>query len=142
MNAPSGCVLFHGGKDSHGYGMVRIGAVKRGAHRVAYATHHGVNLEELDGVVVRHTCDTPACVNPAHLVLGTQAENMQDKKERGRAARVSGSTNGMARLTEADVIAIRTAFASGAKKTHLARQYGVSFMTIHPIVTRKTWTHI
>lgn len=136
------CILFDGGKNRCGYGVVRVGRSTQLAHRVAYAEHHGLCLQEIAGVTIRHTCDTPACINPSHLVKGTQAENMQDKKERGRAGRVVGSTNGSAKLTEQDVLAIRAAHNSGESKTALAKKYGVSFMTIHPIVTRKTWAHI
>lgn len=57
-----------------------------GAHRVAYVVHHGLTLADIVGQVVRHTCDNPPCCNPAHLVLGSHADNAADRQERQRGA--------------------------------------------------------
>lgn len=89
------------------------------------------------GMVVRHTCDDGLCVNPDHLVLGTQADNMRDMVERDRSAR--GTRNGHARLDEEQVRAIR---ADGRGPAVLGRLYGVSASTICDIRARRTWRHI
>lgn len=82
-----GCWLWQTGKFPRGYGMVNLGRDVRGkqfttyAHRVAYVLAKGP-IEA--GQVVMHTCDVPSCVNPAHLVLGTQAQNLADCRAKGR----------------------------------------------------------
>lgn len=83
----SGCWLWQAAKYPRGYGMVNLGRDMRGkqfttyAHRVSYVLAKGP-IEP--GQVVMHQCDTPACVNPAHLVLGTQADNLADCRSKGR----------------------------------------------------------
>lgn len=83
----SGCWLWKAGKFHHGYGMFNLGRDYRGkqhttyAHRVAYVLEHG---DIPAGMVVMHTCDVTSCVNPAHLKLGTQRENIRDASAKGR----------------------------------------------------------
>lgn len=93
------------------------------AHRIAYHLTHGAVPA---GAFVRHTCDNPACCNPAHLVAGTQRENMRDMSRRGRARQ----TPPRAILTEDDVRDIRRRRASGERCADLAREYGVSYTCI------------
>ena len=90
-----------------------------------------------DGLEVLHSCDNPPCVNPAHLRWGTHAENMAEAAERGRMAR--GSKNGQARLSEAQVLAIRSDRRSGPT---IGRAYGVSSTTVGRIKRRQAWTHL
>lgn len=83
----AGCWLWTSGAFKHGYGMVNLGRFADGrqqttyAHRVAYVLAHG---DIPQGMVVMHSCDTPACVNPAHLSLGDQGDNIRDCFARGR----------------------------------------------------------
>lgn len=85
-----GCWLWQAGKFYHGYGQVNLGRDAAGkqhteyAHRVAYVLAVG---DVPAGAVVMHTCDTPACVNPDHLRLGTQAENVLDASQKGKYLR-------------------------------------------------------
>lgn len=89
-NTGSGCWLWTAGKFANGYGMVNLGRFANGkqhttqAHRVAFVLAHG---EIPQGQVVMHSCDTPACVNPAHLVLGDQSQNIADAKAKGHYVR-------------------------------------------------------
>jgi hypothetical protein len=82
-----GCWLWQAGKFARGYGMVNVGCDFRGkqhteyAHRVAYVLAHG---DIPAGAVVMHTCDVPACVNPSHLALGDQGDNIRDCYAKGR----------------------------------------------------------
>lgn len=78
---PDGCWLWTGLADQHGYGRIHFeGRVTR-AHRVSWMIHEGPIPE---GQKVLHRCDTPACVRPDHLFLGTQADNMADMNAKGR----------------------------------------------------------
>lgn len=79
---PHGCWLWLGGRDRAGYGWVYYDGRTVGAHRVAWEMHSGKSIPE--GVIVRHVCDNPPCVNPAHLLLGTKGDNTSDMYKRGR----------------------------------------------------------
>lgn len=77
----AGCREWTGKRNEHGYGKCRVGGIERRAHRVMFFELHPLADRNL---VVRHTCDNPACIKPGHLVLGTVRENMQDMHARGR----------------------------------------------------------
>lgn len=84
------CWLWTGATNEHGYGKLSANGSWRLAHRVSWNLSNG---EIPDNLQVLHRCDTPACVNPAHLFLGTHADNMRDMKQKGRwkwKARISG----------------------------------------------------
>ena len=137
--AASGCWNWTAGKDSYGYGQMRVGGRKRLVHRISYEEYVG---SIPSGQCVLHRCDNPACINPAHLFLGTQVENMADMVSKGRQPHTSlkGTLHGQAKLTEADVIAIRAAI--GSSQSELAARYGVSPSQIGHIRRGKRWSHI
>lgn len=107
------------------------------AHRVSYILHVGPIP---DGMVVRHRCDNAACVNPRHLDVGTQADNIEDKVSKDRQAK--GETDGNARLLECQVRAILALVAAGHSPADLATQYGVHVTTIHRICAGIAWAHV
>ena len=76
----SDCFEWHMTRNNKGYGVMTRGGKKFLAHRVSAEMCIG----PIDGKVVMHTCDNPACVNPNHLVIGTQKDNMQDALKKGR----------------------------------------------------------
>lgn len=90
----NGCWLWTAYCMKNGYGLFRTPAKNELAHRVAYRLFNGI----LDKRDVMHSCDTPACVNPEHLSLGTRKENMQDAKRKLRMQR--GESHGRAKLTD------------------------------------------
>lgn len=130
----SGCIRFTGHLDGEGYGRIMVARVKYMAHRLSYSLNKGPIP---DGYVVRHKCDNPSCINPEHLEVGTQADNIADKVSRGRQARGSGA--GRAILTEESVREIRS---SPLKVSELSTLYGVSVVSIRNILRRKTWQHV
>ena len=89
-----GCWLWRGQVDPKGYGEFRIGSGRKGAYRKVYLAHR--KAYELAhgpipaGLCVCHSCDVPACVNPAHLWVGTVAENNADMRAKGRAVVPTG----------------------------------------------------
>jgi hypothetical protein len=132
------CWLWVGAKDSGGYGQISTKNIKEPAHRCSYRMNFG---EIPKGLRVLHRCDTPACVNPNHLFLGTQADNMKDMAQKGRHSRTisPGERNGFAKLTEKDVREIRQ---SAAPSKMLAMKYGIVTSCIRGIRNGRTWRHI
>ena len=130
-----------------GYGRVRARGKMRYAHREAFEAERGPIPvgTGCHGTCVRHRCDTPACVNPAHLELGTQADNVRDMTERGRQVAPKGYAHGRAKLTEVDVAAIRAAYVRGCREHGqgaLARRFGVARTLVSRIVRREAWGHV
>jgi hypothetical protein len=145
------CWLWLGPPTNSGYGLFGLG---KGtvvlAHRNAYRIQHG---EIPEGLRVLHHCDVKVCTRGSHLFAGTHQENMDDMVAKGRAA--TGARNGRAlhpestprgeqvataKLTWADVRAIRAAYDGGiAKQQALADQYGVSQLHVSRIVRRVVW---
>ena len=139
-SSPTGCWLWTGCRHHQGYGRIGwLGTVTK-THRVAYTLFIGPIP---DGMFVLHHCDNPPCCNPDHLYIGTQTDNMRDRKERDRHNAPRGSKAGPAKLTESDVLNIRKMLAtSTATGVELAMRYNVTPSTISSIRLRKSWTHI
>ncbi len=177
LGKPDECWIWQGGKRPNGYGRIRLGGKETpflSAHRVAYELANGPIPE---GLSVCHSCDARyppgdtsyrACVNPAHLFLGTPAENTADMLGKHREAsgprspsrlhpenRPRGDTHparthperlargervGGARLTREGVLDVRSRAAQGASARALAREYGVSHKTIQLVIQRRTWS--
>ncbi len=133
----SGCWLWEFSLDSRGYGKCHWGKIKR-AHRVSYAAFYGDPGE----LCVLHKCDNPCCVNPEHLFLGTQGDNMRDKTAKGRNNAPRGVSCSWARLTDDDVREIKKALAAGETGRSLAKRFGVTFGQISNIKVGKAWRHV
>ena len=135
-----GCWNWTGAKNRHGYGAFNIGRHSRVwlAHRFS-ALMGG--LPVVAGSVVMHTCDNPACVNPAHLRVGTQAENTEDMIAKGRARKARGEAAGKSKFTPAQVREIRE-LAQSLSNGEIGRRYGVDPSSVWKIVTRRSWAHV
>lgn len=142
---PDDCWLWNSTKNEHGYGLIGAGGKYGGmilAHRFSWELHRG---DIPEGHCALHKCDTPACVNPGHLFLGTRADNNADMEAKGRAVKVGspGEKNAASKLTADDVLAIRRDYVPGkVTQTTLADRYGVHVSLISLVITRKAWAHI
>lgn len=136
----AGCWLWAGPRTVSGYGVARANASSVRAHRLSWQIHKGPIPT---GAVVCHKCDTPLCVNPDHLFLGSQAENVRDRDLKGRAsqgAKHSASIAGLvAKLTPEQVVAIR---ADTRRNVDIAADFGVTKENISSIKRNETWRHV
>lgn len=122
------------GRGHIGYGSFSVGSVSFSAHRFSYEYFHGRIPE---GLVIRHRCDNPGCVNPWHLETGTHQDNVLDRIIRGRSSK--GSANGRAKLTEDQVLDI---FYDERLPGKIARDYGIDHTTVRNIKSGKNWGHL
>lgn len=135
----SGCWEWTGSRYSTNYGEVWQGGKRRLAHRVSYELAKGPLAK---GEVVMHVCDNPPCVNPDHLVKGTQFQNVLDMQAKGRmyTGAAPGEANGNAKLTWAKVREIRRLYATRQyTMIHLGKIYEVDYTTISMVVRHKVW---
>jgi hypothetical protein len=130
----SGCWVWQKSKTLAGYGKIYDGR-PADAHRVAYELFVGPIPSRL---FVCHRCDTPSCVNPDHLFIGTHADNMKDMHQKGRARTHSlrGEAHPSAKLTQSQVDAIRL---SAEKSSVLAQKHGVDRHHINNIRGGRAW---
>ena len=125
------------------HGQINTGRRGRSAltHRVAWELANGPIPP---GMNVLHRCDNPGCVNPKHLFLGTQGDNVSDAAAKGRmpGPRLIGERNPTAKLTIADVRAIREEAAAGAAPKALAARFSVTRQNIRSILLGQTWRSV
>ena len=131
----SGCWIWTGSCTPKGYGTINRGGLTLLAHRCAYAAVHG----SPDGLVIRHSCDTPCCVNPDHLTGGTYAENTADMVLRGRLNPPSGERSHTAKTNWGAVQMIRTFAGEGASRRWLSHVFDLHYNTVSAIVAGRTW---
>ncbi len=137
----TGCWLWTGAKKELGYGVIGLGHRTDGiikAHRAAYKLYNG---DIPDGMCVLHKCDTPSCVNPGHLFLGSLKDNARDCVSKGRAVLPDnrGERATWAKLKSSDVLQIKKREMSGPA---YARMYGVSKSAIYEIWRGRNWSSI
>jgi hypothetical protein len=130
----SGCWLWTGALDRWGYGAMKVDFTVGRAHRVAWNLLRG---DIPEGLFVLHKCDTPSCVNPDHLFLGTTRDNVRDKVLKHRQSK--GNDFPFAKLTDQDVLYI---LSSDESCIQLAERFSVNRETIRLIKIRKNWKHI
>jgi hypothetical protein len=135
------CWEWIGGKYHNGYGQFFDGKNKITAHRFSYKEYKGPIKK---GLNVCHTCDNRWCVNPDHLFLGTQKENLQDmySKNRQNPPDTRGTNNGRSIITSSDVVKMRNLYQNNISVAEIARKFSVSETQTSRIVKRQSWKHI
>ncbi len=128
-----GCWIWQGYKDAGGYGRARFRGKLWKASRLAWRFAH----KDPGKKHVLHICDVRACINPEHLFLGTNADNVRDMLSKDRQAK--GARQGACKLTEKQVLQIRRAEGTQAE---MSKKYGVSQVSISGIRLGKTWRHL
>lgn len=132
----SGCWLWDGAVTSKGYGSLKRGGRTVQAHVTSWTMANG----DPEGLCVLHRCDTPLCVNPAHLFLGSKSDNNKDKVRKGRQPANKGASNPNSVLTRDQVETIRSEYAKGGtRQVDLAEQYGVRQSQISRILRKESW---
>lgn len=132
----AGCHLWVGAWNSDGYGTVNYKQAGWLVHRLVWTLRVG-NIPT--GMIIMHKCDTPACINPDHLSVGSMRDNMKDKQAKGRGKQPKGTANASAKLTEAQV---RDILACGGSNVAAGKKHGVGASTVCEIRTGKTWAHV
>lgn len=134
----SDCIEWTGYRDKDGYGSRKWKGKTRLVHRVAWEEEHGPIPP---GMKVCHSCDNPPCYNVEHLFLGTHQENMDDRNAKGRCAVAHGEANPNARITQAQVDALRAEYVPkrNGGVVALAKKYGISKSQVHNILTGASW---
>lgn len=125
-----------------GYGQLNINAKTTLAHRISWKIHNGFVPE---GLFVCHNCDNPSCVNPKHLFLGTNSDNLKDAAKKGmfhgNDGKTKGESNWQHKLTDNEVRAIRS-LSSKHTQRELAKIYGVHQKTIFMALHNLSWKHV
>jgi hypothetical protein len=127
---------------SGGYGVFRINGRVERAHRHAYAHANGLQLSDINGKVIMHTCDNPPCVNPRHLVEGTHLDNMKDMFAKGRRQAAVGERAANVKLTEQQVREIKRRLSAGESDVSIAKDFPVERGQIRYIRVGKSWRHV
>jgi hypothetical protein len=155
VHKTDGCWLWTASKRHKGYGAFAYTLdgkmIHDRSHRFSYRLHVG---EIPPGLFVLHRCDTPACVNPVHLFLGTNQDNVRDMHAKGRAVKpgsnpnkpprwAKGERHHAAKFTVQDIQNIRTRYAAGGVSySQLAREYNTGTSAIAKVVLRLRWRHV
>jgi hypothetical protein len=141
----NGCMLWIGNKYWDGYGKFHVREISNNisfwktvrAHRYAWELKNGPIPK---GLYVCHKCDNPLCVNPDHMFLGTQKNNLEDMASKKRST--IGCRNPMSKLTDEDIRIIREMYKNGYTQQSIANIYSLSRSNIGLIVTNQTWKHV
>lgn len=136
------CWLWTARTNVLGYGNIREGIPSKRtllSHRVSWELH---NESIPEGLYALHSCDNPTCVNPMHLFLGTDLDNMQDRDAKKRRSPPRGEKSGTAKLNEDKVIEIRRDYVRGSStqgQIALSCKYGVGQAQISRILRGESW---
>jgi hypothetical protein len=124
-------------RNPDGYGNFKLDQRMVKAHRISYLIFNG---DITNNLCVLHSCDNPGCVNPAHLTLGTQQDNANDREAKGRGHDKAGEANGRAKLTEKEVWQIKDLYKHKIDtQRNIGRWYGISHVVVSKITLNQLW---
>jgi hypothetical protein len=132
----SGCWIWTGSYAGDGRNEYGVTPARERAHRVSWLIHRGPIPK---GLCVCHKCDTPLCVNPDHLFLGTHGDNARDRARKGRNRDQNGVLHSMAKLSDQDILAIRS---DRRTRKVIAGQYRIHPVHVWRIKTKRRWRHL
>lgn len=130
VDKTSDCWIWTGTINSNGYGLFKLNGKQQTAHRISYSIY--IN-PDIGGKIIRHSCDNPRCVNPAHLTEGTTQDNVDDRVNRKRSA--VGAKNFNTKLSKENVDEIRKAdYSKRGTASTLARKLGISHTALNNVL--------
>lgn len=131
------CWIWKGAITGNNYGCIKVNKKSRAAHRVSWDLFR---FEAPSSTLVLHKCDNTHCVNPDHLFLGNQSDNMQDMLSKGRSNYAVGNRARHSKLIPSQVLEIRK--RSSEDIVSLAKEYEVTIASIRAVINRKVWKHL
>lgn len=134
VDKPTGCWNYTGYKTPKGRAKTQIGNKSIATARLAYVVF---NQKPIGGNCVCHSCDNPSCINPEHLWLGTQLDNIKDRNRKKRTGKSIGKANAKCRLSDEDVREIRRLSIAGLPTSDIAGSFGISYQHAHGIIKCK-----
>ena len=138
-NAPNNCWEWTASLDSKFYGQFRLNGKNILAHRLSWIILVGLIP---DNLCVLHKCDNTKCINPDHLWLGTQQDNIKDMFKKGRAKSRIGESNPACKLTTKQVLCIKALLKNGDKLSNVAKLYNINRCTVADIKYGRSWTSV
>lgn len=145
ISKTNSCWLWIGPLTNRGYGQFSDSGKRCLAHRYSFRIHKCQEIPS--GLYVCHHCDNPRCVNPDHLFLGTNSDNQLDASRKGRLksrsdAHVRGESHSLSKLTEQQVLYLRSLPSLKGYRKRLALEWGVWEETIADAYHRRSWIHV
>lgn len=132
VNEITGCWEWSLFRVAAGYGRITVNKAILYAHRYSYSIHYNTDIT---GLVIRHKCDNPCCINPEHLIAGTQKENVHDISLRGRRNDPTGERNYASKFSDFEVEAMRIFHEFyGMRQYKLSVIFGMSRANVNQII--------